>query len=64
MCGGGLRQKVLFRAKAGSKFSCMASEIKRFFLDMSQAVKKECALEVGCEGVWNLRSQVQMFLTM
>ena len=38
----------------GSRFSCVAPGIERLYLDLPRAVKnRECALELGCEGVWN-----------
>ena len=38
--------------------------MERFSLDRLRAVKKDCSLEVGCTGVWNLRSQAKIFLSL
>ena len=46
--------------KVGARFYCMALGMERFSLDLPRAIKKECALEVGCEGVWNLWSQADL----
>ena len=43
------------------RFSCVAPGMERFSLDRLRAVKKECSLEVGCRGVWNLWSQAKNF---
>ena len=46
------------------RFSCVLPGMERFPLDLTLAVKKGCALEVGCGGVWNLWSQAKFFLTL
>ena len=43
----------------GSIFSCVAPGMERFSLGLPQVVKK-CTLEVGCGGVWNSESQVNL----
>ena len=30
------------------RFSCMSPRMERFSLDLPEAVRKECAFEVGC----------------
>ena len=44
------------------KFYCVDPEMEKFFLDISGAVKKVCALEVECGGVWNLWLQEKILL--
>ena len=48
------RKKILCARGWVQKFSCAVSGMERFSLDLPRAVEKECTLEVGCGGVWNL----------
>ena len=46
------------------RFSCAVAGMERFSLDFLQAVKKRCALKVGCRDERNLWSQANIFLTL
>ena len=45
-------------------FSCTVAGMERFSLDFLQAVKKRCALKMGCRDERNLWSQANIFLTL
>ena len=56
--------KILCKRSWVQRCSCMSSGIDRFYLDLLWAVKKECALEVGCGGLWNLWLQTKNIFTL
>ena len=57
-----LGNKDLVQKKVGAKFSGMAAGMEKFSLDLLRDVQKECGLELGCEGVWNLWLQVHLVI--
>ena len=44
--------------------SCLSPRMEGFSLDLPEAVKKRCTLEVGCGGVWNCGRRQNNFLTL